>query len=1001
MWKAVEQDKETGVSSRRQIVAQSASGRGRGDRNWGPQRKGPGTVSRDNGRKEDGTYGREYDFKESGGDGVESFGRGRGRGRGAGRGYRGRGSARYGDQNSSYSDRRKGSAGSGRGYRGSGHSSARGSGRRGGRYDALREAADKRMHRDAFEVVDEETGEKVVVWGIEDEDCMPRQEDLKWKPTTIVAAGDVSEESWYKAMEASMDGPSGAFSIKGVRQGGAYADEDDDDDVEDDVYESDYDDDDDDEEDDEFGNELTANLVEEPEVVKPVRSARIRVFGRDYKQKDSVVSESSEGSHSGRHSVTSLDGAVGNKSHQLPMNGVNNSQVLSSDVDQSWPLAGQLVTGKTEDGYDSTVPSSSNGAGRKSQRSSLSEFSSVDSVHSEEDADQQWPPVGTLFSAGSSDSSPSEASDEDVSVRGDESSSSAGGNGESLGWPPAGLVGKGGVSSDEVSEASFESESTNERSQRSVWKDVKKVVREEEWVQGGMNPGIIDVDDDGDDEYESRRVADRKSGESVPVRSSLLDELRLQTQRKLASKTVNEDVEKVARNKEMSRAQAGGRSEEESSNVTVVKPRGFRDLKARSNYDSSLAAEFFSTKSLKGLGASEEVIGALSVLQIRKPSAIQAMAFKPILDGQSCIVADQTGSGKTLAYLAPLVQKLRAEEEKGGSKQLNKKPRVLVLAPTSELAVQILNVCRAFSRGGAPFRSLVLTGGFKWKTQVESLAQGADVVIATPGRFLQHLEKGSLKLDNLTTVVLDEVDILYDDQEFTAVLQTLEQAASRRVQYVHVTATLPLDIHDSLLTRYPDAIPLMGPTLHRTAVGLQEVLVDCSQADGEEKTPEKAFLSKKAALLQLVDQRPVSKTIIFCNKIETCRDVENALYRHDRNGTKLTVLPYHAALSQEARLESMQQFLESQPSKSLFLVCTDRASRGLDSFDVEHVILFDFPRDPSEYVRRVGRTARGAGGTGKVFVFALGKQVAMARRIMARNEKGRPIHDIPGTDYET
>lgn len=193
---------------------------------------------------------------------------------------------------------------------------------------------------------------------------------------------------------------------------------------------------------------------------------------------------------------------------------------------------------------------------------------------------------------------------------------------------------------------------------------------------------------------------------------------------------------------------------------------------------------------------------------------------------------------------------------------------------------QVLNVCRAFARGGAPFRSIVLTGGFKWKTQVESLAQGPDVVVATPGRFLQHLEKGSLKLDNLKTygtalllghscilfitagscpiatefkpccesghlsvssiimyslalvclcsVVLDEVDILYDDEEFTQILDTLDQAASRRVQYVHVTATLPVDIHDSLLTRYPDAIPLMGPTLHRTAVGLQEVGVSYS-----------------------------------------------------------------------------------------------------------------------------------------------------------------------------
>jgi ATP-dependent RNA helicase DDX18/HAS1 len=86
---------------------------------------------------------------------------------------------------------------------------------------------------------------------------------------------------------------------------------------------------------------------------------------------------------------------------------------------------------------------------------------------------------------------------------------------------------------------------------------------------------------------------------------------------------------------------------------------------------------------------------------------------------------------------------------------------------------------------------------------------------------------------------------------------------------------------------------------------------------------------------------------------------------------------------------------------TLCLFVIHRASRGLDSFDVEHVVLFDFPRDPSEYVRRVGRTARGAGGTGKVFVFALGKQVAMARRIMARNEKGHPVHSVPGSQYET
>ncbi|CAK9218985.1 unnamed protein product [Sphagnum troendelagicum] len=529
------------------------------------------------------------------------------------------------------------------------------------------------------------------------------------------------------------------------------------------------------------------------------------------------------------------------------------------------------------------------------------------------------------------------------------------------------------------------------------------------------------------DETQRHRKMDRKDHQepskdrepSVATKSNFLDDLRIQTHRKLGSgpspppeslKTMNAklvmrhegSLESLNSTVDKSHPQLSKASGDDDDTATfVVKPRGMRDLNARSNFDPRLTDEYFGSKSFKDVGASEEVIKALTSLQVMRPSAIQAMAFKPVLEGQSCIIADQTGSGKTLAYVAPLVQSLRNEEANGAAKALSKKPRVLVLVPTSELAVQVLNVCRAVSKGGAPFRSIILTGGFKWKTQVESLVQGAEIVVATPGRFLQHLQSGTLQLNNLKCVVLDEVDILYDDEEFLEVLQTVEQAAAKHVQYVHVTATLPVDIHDSLLSRYPDSVPLMGPSLHRTAVGLQEILVDCSGAEGEEKTPEAAFVSKRTALLQLVDERPVSKTIVFCNKIETCRKVENALARHDRNETKLVVLPYHAALSQQARLESMQQFLESKPKKNMFLVCTDRASRGLDSFDVEHVVLFDFPRDPSEYVRRVGRTARGAGGTGKVFVFALGKQVAMARRIMARNEKGHPVHSVPGSQYET
>ncbi|MCO5595045.1 hypothetical protein L7F22_049082 [Adiantum nelumboides] len=375
---------------------------------------------------------------------------------------------------------------------------------------------------------------------------------------------------------------------------------------------------------------------------------------------------------------------------------------------------------------------------------------------------------------------------------------------------------------------------------------------------------------------------------------------------------------------------------------------------------------------------------------------MQALSYEHILNGCSCIVADQTGSGKTLAYLAPLFQRFLKEEGEGSGRSFPNRPRGLVLVPTSELAAQVLNVCRLISKGGALLRSMVATGGFRLKPQVEALESCADIMIATPGRFLQLLDAGSLGLDNLRSIVFDEVDILFDDPEFSKTLEKIESLAPIKTQYIHVTATLPVDICDNILEKHPASVPIMGPGLHCTAAGLQEVLVDCS-GEGE-KTQETAYENKKRVLLQLVEQQPVPKTIVFCNKIETCRKVENALKRLDRKGATLTVLPYHAALALEVRLENMQRFMLADPDKCVFLVCTDRASRGLDLVDVEHVVLFDFPRDPSEYVRRVGRTAR-AGGPGKAFVFVVGKQVSLARRIMMRNEKGHPIHSVPSHTY--
>lgn len=424
----------------------------------------------------------------------------------------------------------------------------------------------------------------------------------------------------------------------------------------------------------------------------------------------------------------------------------------------------------------------------------------------------------------------------------------------------------------------------------------------------------------------------------------------------------------------------------------------FRELKHVQKF--STGSDFFSRKFFKDLACSDFMIDSLKALGYVRPSHIQAMAYAPAVEGNSCIIADQSGSGKTLAYLAPVIQRLRQEEMDGTSNSASKSPRALVLVPTAELASQVLRNCRSISKHGVPFRSMVATGGFRQKTQLESLEQDLDVLIATLGRFMYLIKEGFLHLTNLRCAVLDEVDILFNDEDFGQALQSLITSSPFTAQYLFVTATLPVDIYNKLVEIFPDCEVIVGPGMHRTSSGLEEILVDCSGEEGSEKTPETAFLNKKSALLKLAEESRVFKTIVFCNKIETCRKVENSLRRFDRKENQIRALPFHAALEQEKRLANMEEFLIADTgNKSLFLICTDRASRGIDFTNVDHVVLFDFPRDPSEYVRRVGRTARGAGGKGKAFIFVVGKQVSLARRIIGRNLKGHPLHEVPSA-YE-
>ncbi|GBF95962.1 DEAD-box ATP-dependent RNA helicase [Raphidocelis subcapitata] len=487
---------------------------------------------------------------------------------------------------------------------------------------------------------------------------------------------------------------------------------------------------------------------------------------------------------------------------------------------------------------------------------------------------------------------------------------------------------------------------------------------------------------------------------------------------------------------------------------------------------------FYSGSGWRELGASDAVVAALQSLGITRPSHAESYRAMRNPAVRHVALADQAGSGKTLAYLLPLLQALVEEEAAAGRPcTAPGSPRLLVVAPTVELAQQVQRVLRALVAGGLRFRTALMTGGQAeddrrskaLRTQEAALKAGVDVAIATPGRAVALLQRGTLTLAATKAVVLDEIDVLAGGEEtYREQVEPLQAAAPMTTRFVLVSATLPAHTFQSLREAFPGVTPAFGPGLHRVAAGVTEELVDCS--GGDEISLETGVQRKLEALTDALERHRARRAIVFCNKLEACRAVENYLRRSHgaggegddapfmtsaervrerrrvrRQGERgdeppadesdfggggggggagsgggggggnrlvVEVHAYHEAVKEDTRAASLAAFLSPDPPSPapsasaapaparppVVLVCTDRTSRGIDTAYCEHVVLFDFPRDPSEYVRRAGRTARGAGGRGVVSVLVLGKQVPLARDIIDQNQKGRPVHRVPGLE---
>ena len=373
----------------------------------------------------------------------------------------------------------------------------------------------------------------------------------------------------------------------------------------------------------------------------------------------------------------------------------------------------------------------------------------------------------------------------------------------------------------------------------------------------------------------------------------------------------------------------------------------FRQQDRRLHMNAVDTSFFYSKKDFHQIGLTKTLEGVLSYLNVEKPSKIQALTFQEILQGQSCIVADQTGSGKTLAYLLPTMQRIieliRNDTIPAAP---SRSPYLLVITPTTELANQVARVVREMAHI-LKFRSACVTSASDMDSEQRKLRLGVEVLVCTPGRLLALIKREEISLKLLQTVVLDEADILFMDQSFP--LQPIGEACPLSAQFIFTTATLPEIVIQQIVAEFPDLKQLSGPGLHRIAPTVEEILIDCSGPSGQTKNAETAFENKRLALLRSLEQTESDRTLVFCNTIPQCRAVENALQRADRNGRLRNVYPYHSAIDFKTRETNLAEFSKPLLKLPAVLICTDRASRGMDfaKARVDHVILFDFPQEPS------------------------------------------------------
>jgi ATP-dependent RNA helicase RhlE len=380
-------------------------------------------------------------------------------------------------------------------------------------------------------------------------------------------------------------------------------------------------------------------------------------------------------------------------------------------------------------------------------------------------------------------------------------------------------------------------------------------------------------------------------------------------------------------------------------------------------------SEIEAVSTFPALGLSQEVLAAVRDAGYATPTPIQEQAIPLILRGRDVMGLAQTGTGKTAAFTLPIVDRLL-----GGPRRT----RALVLTPTRELCVQVEESVQKYSQHAA-LSIVSVYGGVPLEPQQKKLRAGVDIIVATPGRLIDHLERQNVVFDDLEVLVLDEADRMLD-MGFAPQINKIVGTLSAYRQTLLFSATMPPEV-EALARKY-----LRKP-----------IVVQVGRRSSAASTVTHAVYPvprdrKSALLAQLLRDDAIDSVLVFTR---TKHGADRVVRHLERDGIEATAM--HADKTQPQRTRALQDF---KSGKVRVLVATDIAQRGLDISGITHVVNYDVPQQAEDYVHRIGRTGRAA-KEGDAFTFMSPDEIAMVRQIERVIGQPIPRISVPGFDFGT